>query len=85
MKSARTACHSVTYSYQGCLSQIQVETAVRSEGPVTAFRKPTQWNTSRAGVTGPDNDQDHTTTTLFGHSLVLKFQDQTTTTWVVIV
>ena len=34
----------------------------------------------RAGVTGPDNDQDQTTTTLFGRSLVLKFQDQTTTT-----
>ncbi len=25
------------------------------------------------GVTGPDNDQDQTTTTLFGRSLVLKF------------
>ncbi len=25
-----------------------------------------------AGVTGPDNDQDQTTTTLFGRSLVLK-------------
>ncbi len=32
------------------------------------------------GVTGPDNDQDQTTTTLFGRSLVLKFQDQTMTT-----
>ncbi len=32
------------------------------------------------GVTGPDNDQDQTTTTLFGHSLVLKFQDQAMTT-----
>ncbi len=32
------------------------------------------------GVTGPDNDQEQTTTTLFGRSLVLKFQDQTTTT-----
>ncbi len=35
---------------------------------------------SRSGVTGPDNDQDQTMTTLFGRSLVLKFQDQTTTT-----
>ncbi len=34
-----------------------------------------------SGVTGPDNDQDQTTTTLFGCSLVLKFQDQTMTTW----
>ncbi len=32
------------------------------------------------GVTGPDNDQDQTTTTLFGRSVVLKFQDQTMTT-----
>ncbi len=29
--------------------------------------------TFTTGVTGPDNDQDQTTTTLFGHSLVLKF------------
>ncbi len=32
------------------------------------------------GEPGPDNDQDQTKTTLFGRSLVLKFQDQTTTT-----
>ncbi len=31
------------------------------------------------GETGPDNDQDQTMTTLFGHCLVLKFQDYTTT------
>ncbi len=31
------------------------------------------------GVTGPDNDQDQTTTTLFGRCVVLKFQDQTMT------
>ncbi len=34
----------------------------------------------RTGVTGPDNDQDQTTTTLFGRCVVLKFQDQITTT-----
>ena len=37
-------------------------------------------NQRRTGVTGPDNDQDQTTTTPFGHCVVLKFQDQTTTT-----
>ncbi len=31
------------------------------------------------GVTGPDNDQDQTTTTLRGRCVVLKFQDHTTT------
>ncbi len=29
----------------------------------------------------PDYDQDQSTTTLFGHAVVLKFQDHSTTTW----
>ncbi len=45
-------------------------------GPISTAPKILQ----KHGVTGPDNDQDQTTTTLFGRSLVLKFQDQTTTT-----
>ncbi len=31
------------------------------------------------GVTGPDNDQDQTTTTLPGHCVIQKFQDQAPT------
>ncbi len=37
---------------------------------------PSRWSLvfqGLPGVTGPDNDQDQTMTTLFGHSLVLKF------------
>ncbi len=33
------------------------------------------------GVSGPEYDQDQSTTTLRGRSLVLKFQDHSMTTW----
>ncbi len=52
------------------------------QGSMDDKRKRDHW-VPDAGVSGPDNDRTifPTTTTLFGHSLVLSiFQDQTTTT-----
>ncbi len=55
-------------------------TTCNRETPRFVFPIARNLNWSLSGVTGPDNDQDQTTTTLFGRSPVLKFQDQTMTT-----